>query len=742
MGAGDAFRSMVRLRSIAAALLASLLVAPAAAASPPRYPAKTRYAQVRRACQSPSVRRASCFALVRVPVAASSSTRASAVPYTVNDGASASGPAGGLTPQQIATAYSYDPSAGGAGQTVAIVDAFDDPQVEADLATFDTHYGLPACTAANGCFEKVGQTGSKIALPVADTSGWSVEIALDVETVHSACQRCKILLVEANEPTYEDLAAAVNKAVAKGATEVSNSYGGPEAGLHASERAAYNHPGVVITASTGDDGYYDWDEVDELVFFEGELYFGESPEMPNVPAALPSVVAVGGTTLELNEADERASETVWNNNGPGDSVGLEYGYAQGATGGGCSKLFAAQPWQQSTPGFSAANCGGKRLAADVAAVANPNTGSDVYDSYDCGSDCEETGLGKGWLTIGGTSLSAPLITSLYALAGGSHGVVDPSLTLYGHLGDSSALYDVSEGANGFCGGESVAACRNPNGFFGLVDCEGTTACNAQTGFDGPSGVGAPAGLSAFEPLTPNAAIAPPASLREGAAATFDGSGSTDPYPGGSIASYSWTWGDGTPPSSGISPKHTFAAAGNYVVTLTVTDNYGLVSQASTQSIAVDGVPSVAVEEKPHPAESGSQGVGGFQVVKVPATPDVRLASGTLQASSSGFVNVELGCPAGESSCVGTVTIRTQGAVIASAPARKSVLSLASAYFGVPGGQVKAVRLNLSRKARELLARTHVLRVRVTILAHDQAGATHTTQAVVLLRAVKAHRRGH
>jgi hypothetical protein len=739
-----AFASVVRLWAIAAALLVSLLTAPVARASQPRLPAKTRYAQTRRACQSPTIRRASCFALVRVPVAASSAASAGALPYTVNDGASVSGPAGGLTPRQIATAYGYDPTGGGAGQTVAIVDAFDDPKIEADLATFDSQYALPACTEANGCLERVGQAGSRAALPATDTSGWSLEMALDVEMVHSACQKCKILLVEANEPTYQDLAIAVDRAVTKGATEVSNSYGGPEAGLHATERAAYNHPGVVITASTGDDGYYDWDEVDELVLSKGELYFGASPEMPNVPAILPSVVAVGGTTLELNEADERASETVWNNNGPGDFVGLESGFAQGATGGGCSKLFAAQLWQQSTPNFSAAGCGEKRLAADVAAVANPNTGFDVYDSYNCGSYCKENGLGKGWLTIGGTSLSAPLVTSLYALAGGSDGVQYPALTLYGHLGGPS-LHDVTQGANGFCGGESVAACEDPNGFFGLVDCEGTTACNARSGFDGPSGVGTPNGLEAFKPATPTAMISSSGSTQQGVAMTFGVTGSGDPYPGGSIVGYTWSWGDGTADGSGSSPTHSFAVAGTYTVTLSVTDNYGFNSILSTQAVTVTAPPLTPPPSPPPVEASKSPGSGGvleFHGEHRAAIPDARLASSSLQASSSGFVTMEVSCPAGESACMGTVTLRTQGAVvIASAPARKSVVSLATGSFDVPGGQVKTVKLRLSSRARALLAHARALKVRVTILAHDQLGAIHTTQVVVLLRPARAHRKG-
>ena len=154
---------------------------------------------------------------------------AGALPYVVAAGARSKGPAGGLTPADLASAYSFSPTATGSGQTVAIVDAFDDPKIEKDLATFDSNYGLPACTTQNGCFTKVGQTGSPSSLPPADTSGWSVEMALDVEIVHSVCQSCKILLVEANSEGDADLAAAVNEAVALGADEVSNSYGSPEA---------------------------------------------------------------------------------------------------------------------------------------------------------------------------------------------------------------------------------------------------------------------------------------------------------------------------------------------------------------------------------------------------------------------------------------------------------------------------------------------------------------------------------
>ena len=211
-----------------------------------------RYAKVRQACPRPKPGRASCLALSLVSAPAGS---AGASPYTAAAGAVSVGPAGGLTPADLAGAYGYPPSAGGAGQTVAIVDAYDDPKIEQDLATFDAQYGLSACTAANGCFKKVGQTGSTTVLPGSDKVGWSVEIALDVETIHSVCPSCSILLVEANSESFADLAASVNVAVCLGATEVSKSYGGLETAFGAAEQASYDHAGVVILAASGDSGY-------------------------------------------------------------------------------------------------------------------------------------------------------------------------------------------------------------------------------------------------------------------------------------------------------------------------------------------------------------------------------------------------------------------------------------------------------------------------------------------------------
>ena len=298
----------------------------------------------------PKPREASCLALIRTPVAPGSAQAAVARPYVVGSGAASSGPAGGLTPSQLASAYGYEPEGGGAGQTIGIVDAFDDPNIESDLGTFDTQYGLPACTAANGCFKKVGQTGSTSSLPPADTTGWSVEISLDVETAHAACPKCKILLVEAEQRAeIENLAAAVNEAVALGATVVSNGYGAPEVAYEATEQAAYNHPGVPILAAAGDEGYYGWTSVNEGI---------RGAEMPDAPASLPTVVAVGGTTLKLTTSRcARERDRVERQRPARRTRARGREIAFGATGGGCSTLFTAMPWQTGVAGWGATGCG-------------------------------------------------------------------------------------------------------------------------------------------------------------------------------------------------------------------------------------------------------------------------------------------------------------------------------------------------------------------------------------------------
>jgi PKD domain-containing protein len=689
------------------------IAAPNAAAADAASAARTRYARVLRACAAPTRAHAACAALVR-EVALGTTASAGAEPYTVADGAASAGPAGGLTPAQLALAYGYEPSAGGQGQTLALVDAFDDPNIEADLATFDREYGLSACESADGCFEKVAQNGSATALPPQDRAGWSLEIALDAEIAHAACASCRILLVEAQNASFTNLAAATDEAVALGANEVSNSYGGPETGLPSTAVAAYEHPGVVITAATGDHGYDGWDLIDELVSGEGGLDFGEGSEMPNAPASLASVVAVGGTTLTLNPDGTRAGERVWDGDGPGDQLGLSAGAAKDATGGGCSSRFDAPTWQEHAPGFAATGCGPSRLDADISIDGDPLSGFDVYDSYRCGSYCSEREIGRGWLTTGGTSLGAPLIAALYALAGGSGGVPYPALTPYAHLGDASALFDVSAGSNGFCGGETLAQCGDPNASFGHVDCEGTSACNAAVGFDGPSGVGTPNGLGAFRALLPTPVISAPGALGVGVAASFSAALSSDPYGGEAIVGYSWNWGDGTPVVGGVSATHVFSAPGTYAVTLTVTDSYG-VSASSTAALTVVAAPT--------PLAAAGRGSAAFRAHR-PAVL-AHLASTRLQASASGVVSVEIGCPTGSSGCAGTVTLsRPSGLRVA----------LASRAFAIAAGTKRRLTLRLSHRALVLLARQRRLRVRVAIRGHSASGVAQTSRTLLMLLA--------
>ncbi|MGP0102155.1 MAG: hypothetical protein ACLPUT_11130 [Solirubrobacteraceae bacterium] len=358
----------------------------------------------------------------------------------------------GLTPAQLHAAYSLPgatfPSS---QQTIAVVDAYNDPTAEADLGVYDKEFGLPACTTANGCFRKLDENGNTSPLP-ATNGGWSTEITLDVQMAHAICQSCHVLLVEASSTSFGDLGAAVDAAIKAGATEVSNSYGGAEASNYSIYNAPYDHPGVVITASAGDCGYYN----------EG---CGGDIEAANFPASSPDVVAVGGTSL--NKSGETWSSTVWEGGGSG-----------------CSTAFTAPLWQSEVAHFSETACGGNRSVADVAAVANPYTGVDIYDSTPEGS-----GDPTGWGIVGGTSAASPIVAAEFGLAGGAQGVEYPASTLYSHIGEGKALYDVVSGSNG--------------------SCTGATSCKAAAGYDGPTGVGSPIGLAAFATAASPADTSPP-----------------------------------------------------------------------------------------------------------------------------------------------------------------------------------------------------------------------------------------
>ncbi len=368
---------------------------------------------------------------------------------------------GGARPNVLGDEGAYDPTylqsaydvaaataadGGGAGQTVAVVDAYIDPNVTSDLAYYRSYFGLPACPTgvvshtATGCvFEKVNQTGGQSSYPSAN-SGWATEISLDVERISAICNKCQILLVEANNNSYEALGAAVNEAVSLGANAVSNSYGGEEASSETGESAAYyDHPGVAITASAGDEGY-------------GVEF----------PAASKYVTAVGGTSLTqlTNTGTRDGSETVWS-----------------GSGSGCSAYEPKPTWQHD------ARCS-KRTVADVSADANPATGVWVYDTY----------RARGWEIYGGTSVASPIIASFYALAGNALGAsATPASYLYS---TPSALYDVTSGSDGSCSPSYL--------------CTATVGYDGPTGLGTPGGSpdSLAAFLSTSTPPSPTAPGAP------------------------------------------------------------------------------------------------------------------------------------------------------------------------------------------------------------------------------------------
>ena len=300
----------------------------------------------------------------------------------------------GLSPANLHSAYAL-PSTGGSGLTVAVVDAYNDPNAASDLATYRSNFGLSACTVASGCFKQVSQTGSTTSLPTNDT-GWAGEEALDIDMVSAVCPNCNIILVEATSATDANLGAAENEAVALGAKFVSNSWGGSESSSQTSEDTSYfKHPGVAITVSSGDEAY-------------GAEY----------PATSQYVTAVGGTALSTSSNSRGWTESVWK------TSSTEGG------GSGCSAYDAKPTWQTDT------GCT-KRMEADVSAVADPATGVAVYDTYG----------GSGWAVYGGTSASSPIIAGVYALAGTPGSSDYPAKYPYSH---TSNLYDVTSGNNGSC----------------------------------------------------------------------------------------------------------------------------------------------------------------------------------------------------------------------------------------------------------------------------------------------------
>jgi subtilase family serine protease len=297
----------------------------------------------------------------------------------------------GLSPATIKSVYGFSTSStAGAGKTIAIVDAYNDPTAEADLATFSSAFGLPACTTANGCFSKVSQTGSKTALPKTN-SGWALEISLDVQWAHAIAPGAHVLLVEASSASTTNLMAAEDYARAH-AQYVSNSWGGPEFSGEKSYDSHLAQSGVSFFVSSGDNGLpAEW------------------------PSSSPNVISVGGTTLNFS----------------GSTFTSETGWVDG--GGGCSTYETATAAQAAFASYAQASCAGKRATPDVSLDADPASGVSVYDSTRYNGQA-------GWWVVGGTSASSPM----WAARSADAGAVVNAAYVYGN---SITFRDITAGGN-------------------------------------------------------------------------------------------------------------------------------------------------------------------------------------------------------------------------------------------------------------------------------------------------------
>jgi len=309
----------------------------------------------------------------------------------------------GIFPAKMRVAYGFNQVANqGVGQTIGIVDAFDDPNIESDLGVFDTQFKLPSCTTANGCFTKIYATGTK-----PKTNGnWAAEISLDVEWAHAIAPQAHIILVEAAGQSNAQLYQAVDVAVQNGATVVSMSWGTDEYSTEVNDDSHFNVAHVTFVAASGDSGHQ-------------SIY----------PAASPYVVAVGGTSLTIASNGAWQSETAWSGSGGG--------------------LSAYEP----EPSYQAGvQNNGFRGIPDVAYDADTKTGVPIYISAGI------YGL-LGWVEVGGTSMAAPQWSALFAIANSMRAAQSKAplsqvqFDLYPIPGD---YHDIVSGNNGSCGSQCTA----------------------------------------------------------------------------------------------------------------------------------------------------------------------------------------------------------------------------------------------------------------------------------------------
>lgn len=268
----------------------------------------------------------------------------------------------GYGPADLWSAYAVSGAVGtgGMGATVAIVDAYDDPNLESDLSVYRSTYGLSACTASSGCLSRVNQTGGSKLPP--GNEAWGSEESLEADMVSALCPNCRILLVEAKSATLSDLGKAVTEAAKLGATTIATGYSGSE--FHREDTNSPYDAARPVTAASGDEG------------------FGVG-----FPAASPYVIAVGATTLSEGGGGSRGwTETA-------------------VSGGGCSRYAKKPSWQKD-------HFCSTRTDVDVAFVGDPATGVAIYDTYGF----------NGWMVVGGTSIGSAAIAAIYALAGNTQGI--------------------------------------------------------------------------------------------------------------------------------------------------------------------------------------------------------------------------------------------------------------------------------------------------------------------------------
>jgi hypothetical protein len=388
------------------------------------------------------------------------------------------------TPAYLQQAYdlSYLSQTAGTTTTIAIVDAFDDPTAESDLAAYRSKFGLAPCAPGNGCFSEYDQTGGND-YPTATDSNWELETSIDLDAVSALCPNCHIDLIEANSNQVTDLAAAQAEAGSlPGVTVISDSWDLALSGWQAREFASsgqYSFQGITTIAASGDAGY------------PGGHY-------NDFPAALPDVTAAGGTTLVPASTNgvqsvREFTETAWS-----------------GAGSGCNWAVSQPRWQPNT------GCNG-RSYTDISADADPDTGMQVYDSA-AGSN--------PWVVAGGTSLASPMIAAYYAVVGSAgQGPSWPYL-------NASALNDPSTGSN-----------NNYNSSGNSCTATLSYICNSGPGYDGPTGIGSISG--AVAPGAPGiAGPGTNGSYAESVTAdTAQLQGGV--YPNGSNTTYWWEYGTTT-----------------------------------------------------------------------------------------------------------------------------------------------------------------------------------------------------